>query len=187
MASRKCAQARAILRRTGRPWYARSKDDVRRAQPTTPPLARLRALVNERIDLRRAGTRAPNGRGPADAADGPSPSQGDPTPAIPTRERRRGARAEVACAVRLRIGELAVDGTVTSVGAGGVLLRTGLIVEPGERGFLERGGLVAPVRVVWNRTSTSPLGAGVGLEFVAAGEPEERAVLETVLAILDGG
>jgi hypothetical protein len=68
----------------------------------------------------------------------------------PATPRRPGAAwVDARCAARLRVGELVVLGVIVRASSEGVELRTGLLVEEGERGSLEieRFGVTAPVRV----------------------------------------
>lgn len=109
-------------------------------------------------------------------------------PALPARDidRRRMPRVPVDREASLRVGDLRLPGRVLDVGAGGVFLRTDLLVEVGERGQLETEGAAAvAVRVVWLRGAAHTLGPGLGLAFDARDPNGERAALELVLALLD--
>jgi len=109
-------------------------------------------------------------------------------PAIPQRDidRRKQARVEVARPATLRVGMLSVPGIAYDVGAGGLFLRSHVLVETGERGQIEVTGVdPVAVRITWVRGAAHPLGPGIGMAFEVRDAKEERRALELVLALLD--
>jgi hypothetical protein len=110
-------------------------------------------------------------------------------------DRRRGERVQVHVPAKIRSNELTIYGDILDVGAGGVFLSTGVLIEEGERGLLtiepapgERPRPTEGVEiiVVWSRPYTHPLGAGLGLKFEMSDKPSERRALEMLLSLLSG-
>jgi hypothetical protein len=109
-------------------------------------------------------------------------------PAMPPRDldRRRQPRGTVARTVEVRVNDLRLPGVVHDVGAGGLFVRTFILVEEGELGVVQRGdGPPVPVVVAWTRGAGHPMGMGMGLAFGNASAIDERTSLELVLRLLD--
>lgn len=109
-------------------------------------------------------------------------------PPIPQRDidRRRVQRVRIDRPAVMRVGVLGVEGRVLDVGVGGVFMRCDLLVESGERGFLQLPGAEdVPVRVAWIRGPAHPSGPGVGMAFEIRDVKDERRALEMLLALLD--
>jgi hypothetical protein len=109
-------------------------------------------------------------------------------PALPQRDidRRRAPRVSVAAGLLLRVGVLGVEGVVEDVGEGGLFMKSDVLVENGERGFVEIIG-VEPVnvRIAWIRGPSHPLGQGIGIAFDVRDPRDEERALRLVLALLD--
>jgi len=86
----------------------------------------------------------------------------------PLPDNRRAPRAAAQARARLEAGDLTLFGTLGNIGAGGVFFATQLLIEIGEPGILRLEGDDAPsvpVRVIWLRTASHPVGPGMGLAF----------------------
>jgi Tfp pilus assembly protein PilZ len=86
----------------------------------------------------------------------------------PLPDNRRAPRAAAIATARLEAGDLTLTGVLGNIAAGGVFFATQLLIEIGERGILRLEGDRAPsvpVRVIWLRTASHPVGPGMGLAF----------------------
>jgi hypothetical protein len=109
-------------------------------------------------------------------------------PALPQRDidRRRAPRVAVAAGILLRVGVLGVEGIVEDVGEGGLFMKSDLLVENSERGYVELIGTEpVNVRVAWIRGPSHPLGQGIGLAFETKSPDDEERALRLVLTLLD--
>jgi Tfp pilus assembly protein PilZ len=106
-------------------------------------------------------------------------------------EKRKNPRLRVNHPARIRIDDLIVRGQIQDVGAGGMFVRTDVLVEVGEKGAIslvhENGVLISeevPVRVIWTCNGVHPNGAGLGLAFEVRDPALEKKALELVLAVV---
>ena len=99
---------------------------------------------------------------------------------------RRAPRVPVDQPARLCLGDLVLDGTIENVSVTGLLFKTGVIVEVGERGalHLQSDGVDAPVRVVWHRLDLQVQTVGLGLAFESSDPTTEERVLLTLNRML---
>ena len=81
---------------------------------------------------------------------------------------------------------LGVEGVVEDVGPGGLFMKSDVLVEAHERGFVEIIGIEpVNIRIAWIRGPSHPLGQGIGMAFETRDPKEEERAIRLVLALLD--